>query len=341
MENEKEAVIGVDMGGTNVRLALVTDRARILERVRYANDTHNGPEGVIEELVRHVGAVMNRAGEAGVKVTGVALGVPGHLLPEEGIVILSPNLPGWVNYDLKAALSRRIHVPVIIDNDANMCALGEKWQGAGRDYDDFLCMTLGTGVGGGLILNGKLWHGRWGSGGEIGHVVVNSQGGLCSCGNRGCLESEASASAIRRKALEALGRGVRSDLEKFTECTELLTAEAVADAASAGDELALSIYRDVGTWLGRAIVNTMNLLGLQAFVVGGGVSAAWDLFYPEILEEVKRTSRLFPPDCYHILRVRCGEDAGILGAARTGFGTFFAPTAEMSDSPPGWKSVVL
>ena len=317
--------IGVDMGGTNMRLALVKRSGEIDHRIRLESMAKEGPDAVIARIAHAVNELAERVEQEGGRVRAVGLGIPGNILPEEGLVVVSPNLAGFVNFNVHKALMGHVRFPVVIDNDANMIALGEKWCGAGRDFQNFICLTLGTGVGGGLILNGRVWHGAWGSGGEAGHMVIDPHGNPCNCGNNGCLESEASATAIRRKALDALREGKATSLESYRYEPDLLTAEIVAGAAREGDELARQIFIGVGRSLGRAIVNIMNLLGLDAFLVGGGVAAAWELFQPALLEEIRKVSRLFPPERYTVRRVELGDDAGILGSALAAFESVETP----------------
>ena len=167
--SEKESMtIGVDMGGTNMRLALVNRSGEIDGRIRLDSMANEGPDAVIARIASGVNELAGLATQEGGRVRAVGLGIPGNILPEEGLVVVSPNLTGFVNYNVHKALKKLVRFPVKIDNDANMIALGEKWLGAGKDHRNFICLTLGTGVGGGLILNGRIWHGAWGSGGEAG-----------------------------------------------------------------------------------------------------------------------------------------------------------------------------
>jgi glucokinase len=320
MEKEKMA-IGVDMGGTNVRLGLVRPSGEIVERMRLKSNAHLGPDTVVPRLGEAIGNLASLAGGFDGTVVAVGIGIAGNIVPATGLVVLSPNLPGWRNIELKRILEERLGFTVAVENDANVMAVGERWLGAGRDFSHFICLTLGTGVGGGLILNGKLWRGYWGSGGEVGHMILDPEGDECSCGNRGCLESFASASAICRKTIEGLKKGEPSLLAEYLHHPKDLSARLVAEAARKGDRLALGIFEGVGKSLAVAIGNIMNLLGLEAFLIGGGVSAAWDLFYSALKQELDRVCKLFPPEMFQVVRTRLGEDGGVLGAARIAFDT--------------------
>jgi glucokinase len=318
MEKEKMA-IGVDVGGTNVRLALVRFTGEVLKRMRLKSNAHLGPEALVSRLGEAIDNLAALAEGFNGTAAAVGIGVAGNVAPTTGVVVVSPNLPGWRNIELKRLLEERLGLTVVVENDANVMAVGEKWRGAGMDFSHFLCLTLGTGVGGGLILNGKLWRGYWGSGGEVGHMILDPDGDECSCGNRGCLESFASASAVCRKALSALRGGRPSLLAEYLPRPKDLSARLVAEAACRGDGLALAVFEEVGRSLAVAIGNIMNLLGLEAFLIGGGVSASWDLFYPSLQQELNRVCKLFPPEMFQVLRTRLGEDGGVLGAARIAF----------------------
>jgi len=311
--------MGVDLGGTNIRLGLVRPSGEIVEKMRLKSNAHLGPDALVSRLGEAIANLASPAGRFDGTVAAVGIGIAGNIVPASGLVVVSPNLPGWRNIELKRILEERLDFTVAVENDANVMAVGEKWLGAGMDFSHFICLTLGTGVGGGLILNGKLWRGYWGSGGEVGHMILDPDGDECGCGNRGCLESVASASAICRKTINALKKGEQSLLAEYLHHPEDLSARLVAEAARRDDRLALTIFEEVGKSLAVAIGNIMNLLGLEAFLIGGGVSASWDLFYPSLKQELNRVCKLFPPEMFQVVRTRLGEDGGVLGAARIAF----------------------
>src|ERR1043165_3714663 len=197
--------------------------------------------------------------------------VPGAVDSDKAVVLQAPNLPSLINVDLKAALEQRLGWPVFLENDANAAAVGEMWLGAARGCRDVMSVTLGTGVGGGLILDGKLWRGSHGSGGEIGHTTVDPFSGLkCKCGNTGCLELVASATAIVRMTRETLSQFPGSVLHH-----QELTAERVYEAGSAGDELALSVFKKFGTYLGIGLANLINIVDPEIIVIAGGAVNGW------------------------------------------------------------------
>jgi glucokinase len=221
-------------------------------------------------------------------------------------------------------LETRLGMPVALENDANCAALGEQWVGAGQGVEDLCMLTLGTGVGGGLLVHGRPWHGVAGMAGEVGHMTVIPDGRPCGCGNRGCLEQYASASAVRRLAAEAVLRGEPTSLHQLAGLSREFTAEAVFHAALQGDRVARQIFDTAGTALGIALANLINVLNLPLYVLGGGLSQAWDMFSPALFRELKKRSIVFRTraqsegrqESPFIAPTRLGGDAGLMGAAR-------------------------
>ena len=250
----------------------------------------------------------------------------------------SPNLPGWSDYPVRTEIEKRLGAPVILENDANVAAFGEKWLGAGRHVGDLAMLTLGTGVGGGLVLNGKIWHGMTGMAGEFGHMTVDPEGQQCGCGNRGCLEQYASATAIVRMAREVIATGDAAGLAKASSSDLEFSAKEIYNLSIQGDEQARRIFRRVGRALGIALSTMVNGLNLEMYVIGGGVCSAWEAFSPVIFEELRQRAMVYaataPTDPLHmpsgasgqvepgagrktiITRALLGSDAGLFGAAR-------------------------
>jgi glucokinase len=256
-------------------------------------------------------------------LAGVGIGVPGIIDMKTGMLRESPNLPGWSDYPVREEIERRLDSRVVLENDANAAALGEFWLGAGRDVSDLCMLTLGTGVGGGIILDGKVWHGMTGMAGELGHINVEREGPPCPCGSRGCVEQYASATAIKRMALEKIGERRAPELAKVMERDKEITAKHVFQLAASGDPAATEIFRAVGDALGTIVADLVNALNLPMYVVGGGVSAGWDAFSPRMFEIIRKRSFVYEataPDINKpgtiVTRAQLGGDAGILGAAR-------------------------
>ncbi|MGH9508995.1 MAG: ROK family protein [Terriglobales bacterium] len=312
--------IGVDLGGTNLRIAAVSDDGRLLESVTLDTGPHRGRDAVLDGMCRAIREVLGRHAKQGT-LAGIGIGVPGIIDMETGLLRESPNLPGWYDYPVRDEIERRLKTRVILENDANAAALGEFWIGAARDVDDSCMITLGTGVGGGLVFDGHLWHGMTGMAGELGHITVNPDGPVCGCGSRGCIEQYASATAVKRMAEEALVHGGAPELERLSRAREL-NAKSVFLLAQGGDAAAQAIYATVGRMLGVLLAGLVNALNLPMYVIGGGVAGAWDAFAPVMIEEVRRRSFVYAATesdarrRTQIVKAALGGDAGLMGAAR-------------------------
>lgn len=319
----KSFSIGVDLGGTNMRIAAIEESGRQIETICTSTQVQRGRDLVIAEMCR---AIQELAGKfhGMYAFTGVGVGVPGIIDMESGTVWAAPNLPGWTDYPVKADIQRRLGAPVILENDANCAALGEKWMGAGREVASMCMVTLGTGVGGGFIFNGALWHGMIGMAGEIGHMTVTPDGPSCGCGNRGCLEQFASATAIKRMAAEVVTSGKAPKLGRATDAQPGFSAKVVFQYALEGDPAAQQIFDTVGWALGVVLSGLVDALNLPMYVIGGGVSSAWEAFSPALFRELRRRSIVFrasdPVEGGRkktiITRASLGGDAGLIGAAR-------------------------
>ncbi|HSL53457.1 MAG TPA: ROK family protein [Pyrinomonadaceae bacterium] len=300
-------IFAADLGGTHLRAATVDRKGRIHSRSKQNTPQVKEATAIVDAIV---GAVHECSSD---EISAVSLVVPGTVKVEEGAVVKAPNLPCLDGFRLGAALSARLDLPVILENDANAAAVGEMWQGAAVGCKTIICLTLGTGVGGGIILDSKLWRGVDGAAAEIGHMCVDPFGGVaCTCGSRGCLEVFASATAIVRMTREASPRYPDSILQG----KEDRTAEMIFEAGKQGDELALEIFRRMGVYLGIGLANLINILNPEMIVIGGGVVNGWALFEKHMHQQVEE--RAFPllAARVKIVRAKCGDDAGLLGAAR-------------------------
>lgn len=317
--------IGVDLGGTNLRIAAVEESGHVLETIITGTAVAGGRDNVINAMCDAILALEKKFASTH-KLAGIGIGVPGIIEMSTGMLRESPNLPGWANYPVKAEIERRLSTTVILENDANAACLGEAWLGAARGFDSCCMFTLGTGVGGGLVFNGRVWHGMTGMAGELGHISVYPEGQLCGCGNRGCLEQYASATAIKRMALEAIGTGSAAALGKAMQQNAELTSQMVYQLAIQGDKPAQEIFRKVGEALGLAIAGFINALNLPIYVIGGGVSAGFNAFQAAMYAEIRKRSFVYvatnpDPDVVNpggtiVIPAMLGGDAGILGAAR-------------------------
>lgn len=306
--SSESLVFAVDLGGTHLRAALIDDGGRIFKQLKQET-----PKG--DSALCIVNALVNTAQQWDsdkLRVVATSIMVPGAVDSDKAVVLQAPNLPSLVNFELKAELEQRLGWPVFLENDANAAAVGEMWMGAARCCRDVISVTLGTGVGGGVIIDGKLWRGSHGSAGEIGHTTVDPFSGLkCKCGNTGCLELFASATAIVRMTRENLSLFPESPLK-----TEELTAAKVYVAGRNGDELALAVFKRFGMYLGIGLANLINLIDPQIIVISGGAVNGWDLFAPEMYRQVEERAFRTTAQQVKIARAECGDNAGLLGAAR-------------------------
>jgi len=304
--------IGIDVGGTFIKAGLVNRRGEIVARGREMTQEPGRQNQVISKIVATIRDLEKRMEPRG-EIAGVGLGVAGLIHPEEGRILTSPNIPGWRDFPLLKYLQKEIRYPVFLENDANAAALGEKWIGAARGISTFCLLTLGTGVGGGLILEGEVWHGANGTAGEFGHMTIDPDGPWCSCGNRGCLEAYASVTALRRNIREAIASGRKTSLSMNRE-NGPLNGEMIYRAAQKGDALAREEFERMGAALGIGITNLIHLLSPQSVILGGGLSAAWKFFFPALRENVRQRAIPASARGVQIIRASTGEDAGILGA---------------------------
>jgi glucokinase len=326
--------IAVDLGGTNLRIAAVSDQGKMLEKITTGTEVKKGREFVIREMTDAIRSLMTKHSSSG-DLAGIGIGVPGFIDMDTDMVMRSPNLQDWANFPVRQEVERLLGTKVILENDANAAAMGEKWLGAGRNTEHMAMYTLGTGVGGGIVTNGRLWHGMNGMANELGHFNVESEGHACGCGSRGCLEQYASATAIVRMAHEAIDAGNAPDLADLAKGNEEFTSRSIYQLAIQGHPSARKIYHTVGRALGIAIGGMINALNLPMYVIGGGVSSAWEAFAPTMFEELKVRSltygltapdRVEPGQKHTVVTIALmGGDAGLFGAARL---PMLAPSAQ-------------
>jgi glucokinase len=311
--------IGVDLGGTNLRVAAVNENGGLFDHLNLETLVERGREDVVDRLTNGILELVNRWKDR-YQLAGIGIGIPGILRLREGILVASPNLPGWENFNVRAQIARRLNAPFLLENDANAAALGEKWIGSGRNVNHLCFLTMGTGIGGGLIFDGKIWHGASGMAAELGHVTLYPEGRLCACGNKGCLEAYAAASAVVKAAQEMLQAGTASEgLQKLAASGLKLTSARIYELARENDPSAQEIYRQVGRALGLAIANFIAIFDIDTFVLGGGAVDAWDMFEKSMFEEVARRSYVWRNDPRKILKSSLGSHAGIFGAAYLAF----------------------
>jgi glucokinase len=315
--------IGVDLGGTNLRIAAVDHNGEMLESFDTLSEVRQGRESVVARLIDAV-RFLSRKYSSTHNFKGVGVGLPGIIDLDAGTVHSSANLPGWNGYAAREDLEKKLGTTVVLENDANCAALGEKWLGAGQQADDLCMITLGTGVGGGFVVNGKPWHGVMGMAGELGHMTVISEGVACGCGNHGCLEQYASATAIHRMAQEAAKEGRSKCLSEAQLHDPDLSARSVYACARTGDHAAIEIFNVAGAALGIALANLINAFNLPMYIIGGGVANAWEQFAPAMFHELHERSIVFRAGeeekrshrSTEVRPAQLQDRAGLLGAAR-------------------------
>ncbi len=296
-----EYSIGVDLGGTNLRAAAVDRNGKVLEKHSQPTDMTRGRDEVIADIVSGINEVRQKV-NGGSRLAGVGIGVPGFILIEKGFVTNSNNLPVLENFPLRDEIERLLGAPIILENDANAAALGEKWMGAGKQVDDLVLLTLGTGIGGGIIGGGRVLHGAVGMAGELGHMTIDPNGNPCGCGNFGCLEKIASATAVEAMAdMMSLGNH--------------LTSQQVYELTLDGNEKAKMIFRQMGWALGIGLANLINIFNYPLYLLSGGMLPAWDAFAPTMMEEIQKRSFTFRNTETRVERATLGNQAGLIGAA--------------------------
>ena len=298
-------VVGIDIGGTNIRAAVVDQDGKILAREK----TKSGAREGIEKLILNLKNIINDLSQYGAEAVGI--GIPGIIDQKTGLLTQAPNISGVDNFPLFEELKRNLPVTnFIVENDANASAIGEYWKGAGAGSNSMIMIAIGTGLGGGIILNGELWQGENGMAGEIGHIIIDPDGPLCNCGSYGCFESFVSAEAVRRVVNDS------SVLKnKFTDCHQDDIPEKVMKLASEGNEESINIWNDIGINLGIGITSLINLLNVDSVIIGGGLSNAWEFFVRSMEEEIKKRALKGPRERLTLQKAALGDDAGIMGTA--------------------------
>lgn len=309
-------IIGIDVGGTGIKHGLVSEEGQLFHFNTVATEAWKGPDHVIDRIAFCIQNLRDISHAESYEVYGIGIGFPGPLNPKSGLILNAPNMPGFVNIPLRDRIRERFNIPTTLENDANAAVYGEWWCGSGKGSQNMIGLTLGTGVGGGIILHGRLYSGVDGTAGEMGHMTVEPDGFLCNCGNRGCLETLASGTSLVRRAREALNNGARSILtEMVGNDLTRLTPKMVHDAQLQGDELGDQIMNETARYLGIAIANLINLFNPEVVSLAGGVANAGDDLFNPLREEVKKRAFERPARTARIVQAVLTETAGTIGAA--------------------------
>jgi glucokinase len=308
-----EVIAAIDIGGTKIALGLSDLEGRpSLPFRRFPTDVARGPHRILEQALDEL---ERMAGEAGARVAAVGVGCGGPLSRRRGLILSPANLPGWDEFPIVELIRERLHVPVELDNDANAAALAEHEYGAGQGAESMVYMTISTGIGGGVILGGRLIHGVGDAAGEVGHMIVKPGGAPCGCGARGCLETICSGTSIARRAAERLaGGGLNSALLDGSGSLKEITAKAVAEAARAGDRVASEVWDETIEYLALGVGNVIAAFAPEAVVLGGGVSTAGEQLLEPLRRRVNESVKIAPVDAIRIVQAALGGDSGVYGA---------------------------
>jgi glucokinase len=305
----KNYVVGVDLGGTKISTALSDLEGKIINQTTVPTDAHEGEMPVLNRIINSIEKVVNDSNVSYEDIKGIGIGSPGPLDAKQGIIITTPNLP-FKNFNLVKPISEKFGVPVFLDNDANVAAIGEFMFGAGKGAENIVFFTVSTGVGGGAILNGKVYRGHTSNALEIGHMTVAPHGPRCNCGNVGCVEATSSGTAIAKRAHEALSTKVETSLRKY----ENVTSYEVFVEAAAGDSVAKDIIDDAMNYLGIAVANAVSIFDPEYVIIGGGVSKAGDVVFDTVRKVVNKRCFKSMAESVKIVPAGLGTDAGLIGA---------------------------
>lgn len=313
MSGRIKYAVGVDLGGTNIKIGLVSQGGKIINKLSIKTESEKGPQKVIENITTGIHALLYKTK---VQIDGIGIGCPGTVNPEKGTVENPPNFKGWVKVNLGKAISMEFEKDVFLENDANAAAIGELVFGSGKKFHSFIMVTLGTGVGGGIVINKKLYHGDFGASGEIGHITINYKGPKCKCGSYGCIEAYAGNQYLKERVRNELKNQPHSLLLKLIgNDYSLVSSKKIQEAANKGDEFANFVIVDLGTKLGAAFASLSNVLDISTYIIGGGVAG----FGTPLFDSIKKslTARVMAPlkPRVKILSAKLKNDAGIKGAS--------------------------
>ncbi len=309
-------VLAIDLGGTKIITALISGKGEMIAREYCPTLAAEGPELVINRILATVDHLLNLRSLSSSQLNSISIAAAGAIDMKKGVITLSPRLPGWIDIPLRDIVEEKCKVNTFLINDANAAALGEHHFGAGKEANNLIYITVSTGVGGGIIIDGKLYFGASGGAGEIGHTTIDVNGPECSCGNIGCLEMLASGTAVAREAIRRVSQGEKSSLTEMVEGKiENITAETVSLAAQNGDFLALEIIGKIASYLGAGMVNLVNIFNPEIIIVGGGMAKMGDLLFVPVRRIVKERAFQLLAQTVRIVPAQLGDDAGVFGAA--------------------------
>lgn len=313
----KKCYLGIDVGGTVTKIGLVDEEGKVFDKVSFMTADFDSKPKLFGQLIKSASEILDKNIERRKCVAGIGVGVPGLVNFEDGLIYTLTNIPGWKNVKMAEILRKEIGLPVLVDNDVNVITLGEFIFGAGKGTKNMICITLGTGVGGGIVLGGKLYRGSSYSAGEIGHFSINGKGPRCKCGSYGCLERYIGNKYFVSEVVRKIKAGQRgSKILKLADGKlDKITPEIIAEAAKEGDKLACDVWKELAHSLGILLAGIVNFLNPDVIVVGGGMAGAGDVLFEPLKKVIERFSLKIPLSAVRIRRAQLKDEAGIIGAA--------------------------
>lgn len=306
--------VGIDFGGTGIKVGIIDETGKIVIKDQFVTDPAKDGEAIVAHIAECAQKVMDDSGIPQEDILGIGIGSPGLLNPETGQLKIVTNVPNLNDVYLAPGISKHLGKPAFLDNDVNAMSLGEFYYGSGKGKKNVIALTVGTGVGGGIILNGELYRGTTFTAGEIGHMSIDRDGKPCGCGNYGCLERYVGKEGIIERFEIYRSKGIETSIEKYLENGKV-TPRAISMAASAGDFLSIEVLKEIGEILGHAIASLVNVLNPEMVIIGGGISNAGDLLMEPVKMGMLKHAYTIPAAAVEIVRAKLGNDAGLVGSA--------------------------
>lgn len=315
-DNSDTLILGIDLGGTKILTAVTDTQGKMLSRDHSLTPAAKGHEAVIQAIFESTGRALEQVGIAAAELTAIGIGAPGLSNPDNSILFTSPHLPGWRDVPLRGIIEKELGIKVFLINDANAAALGELYFGAGRGTCNLIYITVSTGIGGGIIIDGQVYTGSTGTAGELGHMVIDDKGPLCNCGNNGCWETLASGTALSRQARQQIEQGAKTSILDYADNdVERVSAELIHKAAQAGDDLARNLIARTGYYIGVGLANLINIFNPEIIVIGGGLSNIGNMLLEPAFEEAGRRAFKQAYQVVRFARAELGHNSGVIGAA--------------------------
>ena len=315
-EDADDLILSIDLGGSKILTAVTNSQGKVLSRDHSITPAKKGHEAIIQSILESAHCALEQANVAISELTAIGVGAPGLSNPETGILFTSPHLPGWRNVPLREIMQERLGKRTFLTNDANAAALGEFCFGAARGVRNFIYITLSTGIGGGIVIDGKIYGGAIGTAGEVGHMTIDDDGPICNCGNRGCWETLASGTALAKEARHRIKEGVKTSIMEYAEGdVEKVTAQVIHSAAEQGDSLAKELIVRTGYYVGVGLANLINIFNPELIVIGGGLSNIGDMLLEPAFKVAGERAYKEAFQAVRFASAELGRNSGVLGAA--------------------------